>query len=182
MAGMLIQVVLLIVNSGAGFLSVLLLLRFFMQAWRVPFNHPIGGFVLTLTSWLVLPLRKILPPVFGFDSASLVAAYLLQALLLGVTISLYPGLAAPDLTQLLVLVLVRSLLATLRLVGYMIIGLLIVQAVLSWFAPYSPLYRPLSQMTDPVLRPLRRIVPPVSGIDLTPLIALLLAQIVLIFL
>ena len=64
----------------------------------------------------------------------------------------------------------------------MFMGLLIVQAILSWFNPYSPLSRPMAQMTDPFLRPLRRIIPPISGIDLTPLIAILLAQIVLIFL
>lgn len=53
--------------------------------------------------------------------------------------------------------------------------------MLSWFNPHAPLNRLVGQMTAPVLRPLQRIVPPISGIDLTPLIAILLAQIILIF-
>ena len=76
----------------------------------------------------------------------------------------------------------RGLLAVLRLSVYMLIGALLLQAVLSWVQPYGPLTRPLAQLTDPFLAPLRRLVPPISGFDLTPLIAVLLANIVLIFL
>ena len=182
MAGLLNQVALLIINSLAGFFSVLLLLRFFMQAWRAPFNNQIGTFVLKLTNWLVMPLRKVLRPVFGLDSASLAAAYLLQTLALIAVISLHSGLEVLSPANTAMLILTRSLLAILRISVYMFMGLLIVQAILSWFNPYSPLSRPMAQMTDPFLRPLRRIIPPISGIDLTPLIAILLAQIVLIFL
>ena len=182
MAGPLIQALLLIVNSVVGFFSILLLARFFMQMRRVPFNSPAAAFVLKLTNWLVLPLRKAIPPVFGLDSASLIAAYLLQVLILLAVVSLHagPGTLAPSSTA--ILIVTRGLLATLRLCVYLFIGLLIVQAVVSWFSPHSPLYRPIYQMTYPVLQPLRKIIPPVSGIDLTPLIAILLAQIALLLL
>ena len=178
---MLIRAILFLLDSLAGFLTVLLLLRFFMQAFRAPFNNQFGAFVVKLTNWAVIPLRKVLPPVFGLDSASLLAAYLLQVLILLAVVSLHagPGTLAPSSTA--ILMVTRGLLATLRLCVYLFIGLLIVQAVVSWFSPHSPLYRPIYQMTYPVLQPLRKIIPPVSGIDLTPLIAILLAQIILIF-
>jgi len=71
--------------------------------------------------------------------------------------------------------------ALLRIGVYLFIVLLVAQAMLSWFNPHSPLNGLIGRLTDPVLRPLRRIVPPISNIDLTPLIAILLAQIILIF-
>ena len=182
MANSLTQAALLVIDSVAGFFSILLLLRFFMQAFRAPFNNQFGAFVVKLTNWAVIPLRKVLPPVFGLDSASLLAAYLLQVLILLAVVSLHagPGTLAPSSTA--ILIVTRGLLATLRLCVYLFIGLLIVQAVVSWFSPHSPLYRPIYQMTYPVLQPLRKIIPPVSGIDLTPLIAILLAQIALLLL
>ncbi len=182
MAGILTQAILLIVDSLAGFFSVLLLLRFFMQVFRAPFNNQFGSFIVKLTNWAVIPLRKVLPPLFGLDSASLLAAYLLQALVVIAVVFLHSGPGTIDPVGTAILILSRSLLATLRLCVYLFIGLLIVQAVLSWFSPHSPLNRPIYQMTYPILQPLRRIIPPVSGIDLTPLIAILLAQIVLLLL
>ena len=182
MASIMTQAILLIVDSVAGFFSVLLLLRFFMQVFRAPFNNQFGSFVVKLTNWAVMPLRKVLPPLFGLDSASLLAAYLLQALALAAVVFFHSGPGTIDPASTAILILTRSLLATLRLCVYLLIGLLIVQAVISWFSPHSPLYRPIYQMTYPFLQPLRRIIPPVSGIDLTPLIAILLAQIILLLL
>lgn len=182
MTGLLIQAFLLIVDSLAGFFSILLMLRFFMQVFRVPFGNQAGSFVLTLTSWLVMPLRRAIPPLFGLDMASLAGAFLLQALALTAAITLHSGLEVLSPGATAVLILVRSLLAILRISIYLLIGLLIAQAILSWFNPHSPLHGPIQRMTQPFLQPLRRIVPPVSNIDLTPLIAILLAQIVLIFL
>ncbi len=65
---------------------------------------------------------------------------------------------------------------------YLFIGALIVQAVLSWVNPYSPIARPLGQLTDPILAPIRRVIPPIAGVDLSPLVVLLIAQLVLLFL
>ena len=182
MGGVLIQALLLIVNSVVGFFSILLIARFFMQMRRVPFNTPAAAFVLKLTNWLVLPLRKVIPPVLGRDSASLVGTYLLQIVALAVALFLQSRVMPLTPGETLVLLLVQGLLSVLRLCVYLFIGLLIAQAVLSWVNPYSPLSRPIGAMTDPILRPLRRIIPPIANIDLTPLIAILAAQIVLLFL
>ena len=76
----------------------------------------------------------------------------------------------------------QALMATLRLAIYLMIGALVVQAVLSWINPYSPYAQPVSQFTRPLLAPLQRFIPPLGMIDLSPLIAILLLQVVLLFL
>lgn len=182
MLTLLLQVVLLIIKSLAGFFCILLLLRFYMQVFRVSFASRFGSFVVQLTNWLVAPLRRVLPSVRGLDLASLVPAYVLQVLVVALLIFTHGGIAVLAPEMLLPLILWRGVLAILRLSVYMLIGSLLLQAVLSWVQPYGPLMRPLAQLTDPFLRPLRRLVPPIAGFDLTPLIAVLLAQIVLIFL
>jgi YggT family protein len=182
MTGLLLQAGLLILKSLAEFLSILLLLRFHMQVCRVPFNNQIGAFVLQLTNWLVMPMRKVIPGVYGLDLASILATYLLQIIVIIALISLRSGLEALPPETMILLILSRSVLAVLRMGIYLLIGLLIAQAIFSWVSPYSPLSRPVGQMTQPILRPIQRIVPPVANIDLSPLIVILLAQIVLIFL
>ena len=89
---MLTRVFLFLLDSVAGFLCGALLLRFFMQAFRVSFANPLGHFVVQLTNWMVVPLRRVLPGVRGFDLASLLPAYLLQVLVLVALIGLRGGL------------------------------------------------------------------------------------------
>jgi YggT family protein len=176
----LVQVVLLIANTCCKLLAVLLLMRFFMQWSRAPFDGPVGHFVLALTNWLVLPLRRAVPAIRGFDTASLLAAYLLQVALLALVAGLtFHAVGAGALAA---FILLQGLSSLARLAVYLFIVLLVVQALLSWFNPYSPHRLLVARLTDPLLRPLRRIIPPIANIDLTPLAAILAAQILLIFL
>ena len=178
---MFMQAGLFLLNGVIGFFTFALLLRFYMQAFRVSFRNQVGAFVVQLTNGLVMPLRKVLPGLFGLDLASLLLAYALQALLLFAVLSLRGGLAL-DAGNLIGLILWGALLATLRISIYILIGALVVQAVLSWVSPYSPLAAPLAQLTRPFTDPIRRIVPPIGGIDLSLLIVVLLAQALLFFL
>jgi YggT family protein len=164
------------------FLSVALLLRFYMQACRVSFNNQLGVFVVDLTNWLVRPLRKILPGLYGLDLASLLPAYLLQVILALALFVLRGSIEEWGPQTWLPLLFWHGLLAILRLSLYLLIGALIVQAVLSWVSPYSPLMQPVVQLTRPVLRPIQRVVPLVGSIDLSPLIAIVVAQLLLMFL
>jgi YggT family protein len=179
---MITQAGLFLLDAVIGFLTIALLLRFYMQAFRVSFANQIGAFVVQLTNWLVKPLRKVLPGVFGLDLSSLLPAYLLQVLLLLAVFSLRGGFEVLAIEKLLGLIFWQGALATLRISIYLLIGALFLQAILSWVSPYSPLAQPVGQLTRPFLRPIQRIVPPVAAIDLSPLIAILLAQLVLIFL
>ncbi len=176
-----IQAVTFLLDTLIGFLTVLLLLRFYMQAFRVSFANPVGAFVVQITNWLVTPLRRILPSLFGLDLATLLPAYLLQAVLLLAVIALRGGFELMAAGNLVGLILWQAVLATLRMSIYLLIGALFLQAILSWVNPYSPFGQPLSQLTRPFLAPIQRLVPPVAGIDLSPLIAIVLAQLALFF-
>ena len=179
---MIAQAGLFLLDALIGFFTVALLLRFYMQAFRVSFSNQLGNFIVQLTNWLVKPLRKVFPGLFGLDLASLLPAYLLQVLLLLAVLSLRGGFEVLSLEKLLGLIFWQGAIATLRLSIYLLIGALFLQAVLSWVSPYSPLGQPVAQLTRPFLRPIQRLVPPIAAIDLSPLIAILLAQLVLIFL
>lgn len=179
---MLSQAIIFLADAVIGFFSVLFLLRFYMQAFRVSFSGPFGHFVVTLTNWAVKPLRRIVPGLFGLDLASLLAALVLQLILMAVVLSLSAAIYLADGTALGIAVVWGAVRGVLRLSIYLLIGALILQAVLSWVNPYSPLSAPVNQLTRPLLAPIRRVLPPISGIDLSPLVAILLAQVVLIFL
>jgi YggT family protein len=166
---MLYQISAFLLEVIAGLLGSACLLRLYMQHQRIPFGNPIGSLVFALTDWLVLPLRKVLRPVGRWDMASLVGAFLLK-LAQYFLLWLVTGGA-------LVVVPVMAVFGVIGLVIYGLTGLLIVYAVMSWVQTQSPLYDVLSRLLAPPLRPLRRMVPLVGGMDLTPLILLVLLQV-----
>lgn len=169
-------------DSAVSFFCALFLLRFMMQALRVSFAGDIGNFVVALTNWAVKPLRRFIPGIGGLDWASLLAALLLQLALAALMVVISGRDIHGEGDTIALMALWFSLLGLLRLAIYIQIGALILQAVLSWINPYSPLAAPAYQLTRPLLDPIRRIVPPISGIDLSPLVAILLLQAALMFL
>ncbi|RIX47379.1 MAG: YggT family protein [Rhodocyclales bacterium GT-UBC] len=176
------QALYFLLDAVVSFFCTIFLLRFMMQAMRVSFAGQIGNFVVALTNWAVKPLRRIIPGVGGFDWASLLAALALQLLFSALFIALSSRDFLPDAASISLMVLWFAVKALLRLAVYILIGALILQAVLSWVNPYSPLAAPAYQLTRPILDPIRRIVPLISGIDLSPLVAILLLQAALMFL
>lgn len=172
---MLYQIVSLLLEVIAGIVSGACLLRLYMQALRVPMSarsgNPLGRFVFALTDWIVLPLRRVLPALGALDSASLVAAFLIQLAkfaLLWLLAGAGGGLFA------------LPVLALFGLLGMAIYGLtvvVIVYAVLSWVPTPSVLGGVMARLVEPLLRPIRRVMPLVGGIDLSPLVLLLLLQV-----
>ncbi|MCU0988954.1 MAG: YggT family protein [Xanthomonadales bacterium] len=176
------QALIFLVDAVVGFFCTLFLLRFLMQLTRVSFAGQFGDFVVKLTNWAVKPLRRVIPGIGGIDWASLVAALVLQLLLSALLVGLAGPSVAASGSAVALMALTLAVRTLLRLAIYIVIVTLILQAVLSWINPHSPLAAPASQLTRPILDPIRRFVPLVSGIDLSPLIAILLLQAVLIFL
>ncbi len=176
---MLTQILEFLVDSISGFLVFLLLARFHFQWLRVTFRNQLGEFVIALTNWIVMPARRIVPAVAGFDLPTFLVALIVQAATLFLVYLLRgsdPSLLAAGAPVLFGL----ALLDLLRFSVYILIFALIVQAVLSWTNPYSSMGTTFDAMVRPFLRPIRRVVPPISNIDLSPLVLLILLQVLLI--
>lgn len=175
------QLVNLILGSLCDLLSFAFLARFVMQWAQVSFRNPIGRFVIAVTDWAVRPARKLVPGLFGLDLASFLLAWLVQAiyvsLVIGIT-GIYGGAGATAMGVALVVALIE----TFRLGAYLAMGVVIVMALLSWINPYAPLAPLFNQLAAPLLRPAQRIIPPIGGLDLSPLFVLLLLQALLIVL
>lgn len=162
----------------------LVMLRFLLQWVRADFYNPLSQFIVKVTNPLVRPLRRIIPGWGGLDMATLLLAYLLtvvQIALVGTHISPYeiPGaLNGQTLQPLSIAGLALLDLITLAIGIYLIA--IIVQAVVSWVNPghHNPVMGLIHRLTEPLLRPARRLIPPISGIDLSPLLVLLALQVV----
>jgi YggT family protein len=160
-----------------------MLLRFLLQWARADFYNPLSQFIVKATTPLVRPLRRVIPGFGGWDIATLVAAYLLtvlQVTLVGTHISQYqiPGLLDGHTLPAFTIALVSLVDVFALTIGIFLIAI-IIQAVSSWFATgaYNPVTTLLYSITEPLLRPARRLLPPISGIDLSPLLVLLALQV-----
>ena len=167
---MLTSILTLIIDSVAAVLGGVLLLRFWMQVVRVRPPSSLGQFTFQLTDWLVRPLRRILPGVGGYDWASLTAAFVVILVAVALDLLLFSRLVP----QYLILL---SIVRFFEWVFYGFMGLIILEAVFSWVNPYAPLAPFVRALNDPLLRPLRRVIPLVGSVDLSPLAALILLQI-----
>lgn len=155
-------------------------LRFYMQWTRVSFHNPFSQFIVKVTDFAVKPVRRVLPGFFGLDWASLMLFVLAELIwVLGSHwLASYPFLAAgggvwPGF-------LLFTLAACIKLAIYIVMALIFVQAVISWVNPFSPIAPVFYAMAKPVLAPFRRFIPTVGGIDLSPLAAFIVLQLLLI--
>ncbi|HSY05531.1 MAG TPA: YggT family protein [Steroidobacteraceae bacterium] len=153
------------------------LARLLLQWTRADFRNPLCQAVVRLTNPLILPLRRVLPPIGKVDTASVVAVLLVATVEVGCIFALHGvGLPPPELWLRQVLIeIARTLLRT-----YLIA--IFLYALLSLIAPggYSPLQSVLTTLCEPVLRPIRRVIPAIAGLDLSPLWAIILIQALLI--
>ena len=158
-----------LVDSLLTFLVYAFLLRVLLQLVRADFRNPLAQAVLALTNWLVMPLRRLLPPVGGFDTASLAALLAVQFAATLVLFRLRTGVVYPFLP------LASEALRALALSTLLLFTVLIfVYALLSFVAPgaRSPATALLAALCEPVLGPLRRVLPVLGGIDFSPLVAI----------
>jgi YggT family protein len=179
---MLGNIVLLVVEAVLGFLSYLLVARFYMQRARVPFRNQIGHFVVALTDWMVRPARRIIPGLAGLDLASLMLAFLAQTLIVAAEFWLHGFPFGSSLALPAAGILGLGILETMRVFVYLLFGVVLISAVMSWVSPYSHITPLLNSLANPFLRPIQRRLPPIANIDLSPLVLLLFLQIVLLLL
>jgi YggT family protein len=162
-----------IVESLFGLFQVLLLLRLLMQLTRADFRNPIGRGIVQISDPVIRPLRRVFPPAGKLDTASILALVIVTAAKAWI-LQLLLGVGFPQPVFLLRWVLID--LAQLVLKTYLFS--IILNAILSFVAPgsYSPAQSILASLCDPVLKPFRRIIPPIAGLDLSPLWAVIVIQ------
>lgn len=177
---MLNQILRFLLDTLFGFFVFVLLARFYLQVLRAPFRNPLGQFISALTNWIVLPARRFIPGIFGIDLASLVLAWLIEALLLFLLYLLRGGGFSGGSGALLGLFLSLSVFELARYSLYLLIGVVLIQAVISWINPHAPLASLFNALSAPFLRPFRRLIPPIGNVDLSPLFVLVAAQLLLI--
>ncbi len=157
-----------LVHTIFGIYILIVMLRFMFQLCRADFYNPVSQVIVKLTNPPLLPLRRLVPGVFGLDSAALVLVGGLKAIELWLVISL--GGASPNIAGVAVLTIAELL----ALVVNIFLFSIIMQVVISWINPgtYNPALSLLHSLTEPVLRPIRRFMPPAAGLDFSPLVAM----------
>lgn len=162
----------LLLNVVGGLLTGALLLRWYLQQRRIAFSNPLGQAVLALTSWLVLPLRNITKHLPGGDWASLLGAWLVQLLQYALLWLAASG-AAP-----IAAVIVLATIGVLSIALSTLVVIVLAYCILSWVSTGNAVLQAvLYQLAEPLLRPLRKIIPLVGGIDLSPIVLMVLLQI-----
>lgn len=170
---MLYQIFEFLLSVVSGLVAGACLLRLYMQMLRVSFNNPVGQLVFALSDWLILPLRRALRPKGKIDTSCLLGAVLIE--LAHYLILWLLGGAAGNFA----LVLLLAVFGLLRMVLTGFIGILLIHAILSWVQPHAPVAAILARLSEPVLRPLRRVIPLVGNVDLSPLVALIALQVLM---
>ena len=166
-----------LINTIFDLYLMVVLLRLWLQLVRADFYNPFSQFIVKATHPIVGPLRKIIPSIGTLDTATLILAFLVAALKLTV-LSMMSG-SVYDVTVLLF----GALLVVIKEIFSLMFWVLIIRAILSWVSQgYNPVEMVLQQLTDPILAPIRRIIPPLGGLDLSVLFAIIALQFIQILL
>ncbi|MEL7538451.1 MAG: YggT family protein [Pseudomonadota bacterium] len=164
------EALLFLVRAVADLFVMFVLLRLLMQTFRADFRNPLAQAVLQITSPLIIPARRLLPPIGKFDTATIAVALIVEfAFLLFVNWVFFGG--AFGVLQLALF----SVLRCLSLTIWLMVFVLFVYVILSWVSSgYNPATAIVHSLAEPLLRPVRRIIPLVGGIDFSPMVLILL--------
>ena len=149
--------------------TMVVLLRFFMQYFRVDYYNPFSQFVVKLTDPLIKPLRKMIPGFAGIDWSSMLLSYAFIMLKLLLLLGLVGALGQMGVIAIILQSLLNLSLSIINLFTYLIL----IRVILSWVSPggYSPVALLFSQLTEPLIRPFRQLLPSSGGMDFSPMLA-----------
>jgi YggT family protein len=172
----LIQAGTFLIGTLFGLYILAVLLRFLFQLLRVDFYNPISQVLVTVTNPPLLPLRRVIPGLWGLDMASIILLLALEAVkltLLGLLLGHVPHPAG------LTVLCVAELLQT---IVWVFLFTIFIRVILSWIAPgtYNPAVSLVVSLSEPIMRPARRLIPPLSGLDLSPIAAIIALYLALI--
>lgn len=161
-----------IVNAIAQLYLFVLLLRLLLPWLGADFRNPIAQAILKVTSPVVVPLRRIIPPVGRIDTATILVAFIVQYITIVVLLMIMGILELATFASIAITTVVNLLILVLNLFVFAII----IRVILSWISPggYNPAIAIIHSLTDRILLPFRRIIPPLGGLDLSPLFAIIL--------
>jgi len=172
------QALVLVLDTLFSLFILAALVRFWMQALRAPSRNPIAQFTMALTDWAVKPLRRVIPGFGKLDWSSLVVAlafeFVLQLLLL-----ILAGGSALDNPNVLSVLLFMSFVKLVRLSIYVFMGALIIGVALSWVNPHHPVAPFFDALINPFMKPVRRVIPPIGGFDISPIFVFIFFQLLL---
>jgi YggT family protein len=171
---MLTHLLVFLLDTFLGLFALALLLRFYLQVMRAPARNPVSTFVVALTNWVVAPARRFVPGLFGVDLSTLILAWLTELLLLALKHWIALWTVPP-----IFLIAMMAAIQIAKLSVWILMIAVLVQAVLTWVAPYSPAMPVLNSLSRPFLAVFRRHVPPVGNVDLSPIFVLIGCQVVL---
>jgi len=173
------EVALLIVNTFVNLYVLVILLRFLLQVVKADFYNPVSQFIVKATNPLLVPLRRLIPGVGGIDLSSLLLAWVIQLVGMGIVFTLLTGGQFPPILHLCA----WAVLAIVQTVLNIYLFSILIIVILSWIAPqsYNPAVLLLHQLTGPVLSKIRKVMPDMGMLDLSPIVAFLLIQVIEIF-
>ncbi len=173
------QILIFLLDTILGLLSLALLLRFYFQLLRVPYYNAISQFLIAATDFIVRPARRVIPGWAGIDLSTLILAWLMECMII-TSVYMVQGYdfaanigAASGVMGLL------GIVEIIKVTLYIVLIMIIMQAILSWVNPHSPLAPILDSFTRPFLAVFRKRIPPIANVDLSPLFVLILIQVLL---
>jgi len=167
-----------LIQAILDFALYIVLLRFWMQWVRADFRNQFGQFIITVTNPVVIPLRKVLPSIRTIDTATIVLAFIISFIKVYAFFALLTDITG--ITPLLYFLM--SLGVVIKYSIYLMIVCILIQAIVSWVNPHSyhPIVAVARSISEPIMAPARRIIPPIGGLDLSPIIVLLFLHVSLI--
>lgn len=176
---MLAEALIFLVQVVFGLLTVTLLLRFYLQWVRAPYRNPLADFVNALTDFMVRPARRVIPGLWGIDLPTLLLAWLMQLLEWLAILQIRGFRWNHDVGIAIAALAVLAVIAVVKMLVYIVLFATLLQAVLSWINPGSPVAPLLDAMSRPFLRLFRRRIPPIGNVDLSPLFLIITCQLLL---
>jgi YggT family protein len=169
----------IVVNALFDLFILAVLVRFWMQVVRAPTRNPFAQFSIALTDFAVRPLRRVIPGFFRMDVASLVVALAFELALQLIVVALKGFNPFENAGAVLPILLFYSFVQLIRLSIYIFMVSILIQAVLSWVSTHHPVAPFFDAMTRPLLAPIRRVLPLIGGVDISPIFAFLFLQLLL---
>lgn len=164
------EAIVFIVNAITSLYLLVLLLRFWLPWLGADFRNPLAQGILKLTSPLVVPLRRLVPSFGRLDTSTVLVAFAIQYLTVLLLLLIHGATAG--IAPIAITAVVKLAVLSINLFIYAIF----IRIVLSWIAPgqHNPATAIITTLTEPVLRPFRRVIPAIGGFDISPLFAVIL--------